>query len=290
MFMLTRRDLLQSGLAAAAISAADGPVPASAATTAHRIEGDGEPVLLIAGFSCDLSVWDFAAPEIVKQGFRTIRFNNPGVGHGAQFAAVEIDMAGMAEHVAGLIAELGLARVHVVGHSMGGQIAQELALAVPERVASLTLLSSWAKPSARLAAVTGELAALSGQLPPDQWQRTFLPWLLTDAAYEVAGLIDQSVKGYADNPDRLPPALLAAQADAIARSDTGSRLAGLRRPTLVAVGEEDILTPPALSRALHEAIAGSAFKLLPAGHGNIAQAAAEVSARVGAFLRLHPIT
>src|SRR5438045_3110821 len=110
MFMLTRRRLITTGLAAAAIAAANAKVPA----TAHRIEGEGEPVLLIAGFSCDLSVWDFAAPEIVKQGFRTIRFNNLGVGRGAQYAAVEITAAGMARHAASLIDELGLASVHIV--------------------------------------------------------------------------------------------------------------------------------------------------------------------------------
>jgi pimeloyl-ACP methyl ester carboxylesterase len=287
--MPTRRNLLKIGLAAAATTAISPPGSALSAAAKHRIEGDGEPVLLIAGFSCDLSVWDIAAPLIAKKGFRVIRFNNLGVGRDVQFSPAGITIPAMTRHVVDLLAELDLASAHVVGHSMGGQIAQELALAEPQRVASLTLLSSWAQPSARLCALLTELANLSGKIPPAEWQRNFLPWLLTDAAYVVPGLIDQASQGYAENPDRLPPALLQAQASAIAASDASKRLSELKMPTLVAVGGQDILTPPALSRELHESIPNSAFELLPAGHGNIAEAAAELSARVAVFLRSNPL-
>jgi 3-oxoadipate enol-lactonase len=287
--MPTRRNLLKIGLAAAATTAINPPGSALSAAATHRIEGDGEPVLLIAGFSCDLSVWDLASPLIAKKGFRVIRFNNLGVGRDVQFSPAGITIPAMTRHVVDLLAELGLASAHVVGHSMGGQIAQQLALAEPQRVASLTLLSSWAQPSARLSALLAELANLSGKIPPAEWQRNFLPWLLTDEAYAVPGLIDQASQGYAENPDRLPPAMLQAQASAIAASDTSKRLSELKAPTLVAVGEQDILTPPGLSRDLHQGITNSTFELLPAGHGVIAEAATQLSTRVAAFLRGHPI-
>jgi 3-oxoadipate enol-lactonase len=287
--MMTRRDVTRAGLATAAAVALSGPTIAMGATPVHRIEGQGEPVLLIAGFSCDLTVWDFAAPLIVQKGFRVIRFNNVGVGRGVQFSSNEMTIPVMARHAADLLADLDLRSVHVVGHSMGGQIAQELALAQPQRVHSLTLLSSWAKPSARLKAIITELADLSDKIAPAEWQRNILPWLLTDAAYTVPGLIDEATRIYVENPDRLPSGLLRAQAAAIAMNDTTNRLSELKTSTLVAVGGQDVLTPPSLSRDLHQGIAGATFELLPAGHGVIAAAAAELSDLLAAFLRAHPI-
>jgi 3-oxoadipate enol-lactonase len=286
--MMTRRSVIQAGVAALAAAAAS-PAIGQTEIPAHQIEGRGEPVLLIAGYSCDLSVWNTASPLIAKQGFRVIRFNNLGVGRGVRFLPHEITIPAMARHAARLLTALDLQSVHVVGHSMGGQIAQELGLTLPRRVRSLTLLSTWVKPTGKLSAFTAQLATLASVLPPDDWERTFLPWVLTDAAYDVPGLVDQIVQANVQNPDRLSPALLQAQAAAIAGSDTASRLPGLKVPTLVAVGEQDILTPPAYSRDVNRAIAGSSFELLPGGHGLIAEAAPQLAERLAAFHRQHPI-
>jgi pimeloyl-ACP methyl ester carboxylesterase len=283
--MATRLDL-QAG----ATNTAAAPTVAASSIPLHRIEGEGELVLLIAGFSCDLSIWDFAAPLLAQKGYRVLRFNNLGVGSGVQFPAAEVNIAHMAEHTVSLLRTLGFPKVHVVGHSMGGQIAQELALAEPARVQSLTLLSSWAKPSARLSAIITDLAASSLKLSPTEWQRTFLPWLLTDAAYAAPGLIDQVVRMYDENPDRVSPSVLQAQAAAIGQSDTTTRLSEIAVPTLVAVGEEDVLTPPSLSRDLQQRIAGSAFELLPAGHGVVAEAATHLADRIAKFLYAYPMS
>jgi 3-oxoadipate enol-lactonase len=286
--MMTRRSVIQAGVATLAAAAAS-PAIGQTATPTHRIEGQGEPVLLIAGYSCDLSVWNTASPLIAKHGFRVIRFNNLGVGRGVRFSPHDITIPAMAQHAARLLTALDLQSVHVVGHSMGGQIAQELALTMPQRVRSLTLLSTWAEPSGKLSAFTAQLSKLAAVMPPDDWERTFLPWVLTDAAYDVPGLVDQIVQANVQNPDRLSPALLQAQAAAIAGSDTASRLPGLKVPTLVAVGEQDILTPPAYSRDVNRSIAGSTFELLPGGHGLIAEAAPQLAERLAAFLREYPI-
>ena len=255
----------------------------------HRIEGEGEPVLLIAGYSCDLTVWDVATPLIVANGFQVIRFNNLGVGRDAQFLPGDIAIPSMARHAANLLSSLELPYIHVVGHSMGGQIAQELALMAPERVRSLALLSSWGKPSGRLTILLTELSKLAGMISPEEWQRNFLPWVLTDSAYAAPGLIDQVVQANAQNPDRPSAALLQAQAVAIATSDTSNRLPSLKVPTLVAVGEQDILTPPNYSREVNRAVGGSVFELLPGGHGLIAEAALELAAHLADFLHAHPI-
>lgn len=289
--MMTRRSIIQTGLvaAAAAAAAATGPTGVYADISAHRIEGQGEPVLLIAGYSCDLSVWDVVSPLIVAKGFRVIRFNNLGVGRSARFSSSDITIRSMAQQAAELLSALRPPAAHIVGHSMGGQIAQELALTAPERVGSLTLLSTWASPSRRLIALLTDMSALADKISPEAWQRSFLPWVLTDAAYTTPGLIDQIVQANVANPDRLSAALLQAQAAAIGASDTSSRLSALKRPTLVAVGEQDVLTPPGYSQAVTRAIDGSKFALLPGGHGLIAEAAPQLADRLAAFHREHSI-
>jgi pimeloyl-ACP methyl ester carboxylesterase len=125
-------------------------------------------------------------------------------------------------------------------------------------------------------------------IPNREWAQNFLPWVLTDGAYAVPGLIDQVIQMNVQNPDRPSAELLQAQAAAIVGSDTSNRLAKLKMPTLVAVGEQDILTPASYSREINREIGGSAFDLLPGGHGFIAENAPELAKRVSAFLRAHP--
>jgi 3-oxoadipate enol-lactonase len=281
--VLTRRQIVEGGLAAAMFGALWQRDRVSAANPRFRVEGEGEPVLLIAGFSCDLSVWDVLAPALVAKGCRTIRFNNLGVGRGVELPPA-VTIAAMAADTVRLLDELSLPSVHVVGHSMGGQIAQELALSAPRRARSLSILSSWAKPSDKLTATLFDFADLAGKLTPGDWQRMLLPWMLTGRAYADAALIEGAVRGYEDNADRLSPAMLTAQARAIAESDTSSRLAAITTPTLVAVGEEDALTPPALSRAISAGIAGAEFALLPGAHGNIVEAAPVLAQRLASFI------
>lgn len=283
--MTTRRDVVQAGLASMVAAAVNGLAVAWSAMPVYRMEGQGEPILLIAGYSCDLTVWDVLAPLLVENGFRVIRFNNLGVGRAVQCSPSEVTIAGMAGYTDDLLSSLNLPFIHVVGHSMGGQIAQELVLASPARVRSLTLLSSWGNPSERLSALLVEISRLAAVISPEEWQRNLLPWVLSDSVYALPGAIEQVAQANVRNSDRLSSALLQAQAAAIAASGTLDRLSKVRTPTLVAVGEQDILTPPAYSRQLSEATTGSIFELLPGGHGLIVEAAPQLAKRLVSFFK-----
>src|SRR5262245_26552811 len=113
----------------------------------YQVRGHGDPLLLIAGFGCDHTIWSLVVPALAAH-HRVIAFDNRGVGRSSGPDTVT-GIPQMAEDAAGLLGALGLDRVHVAGHSMGGMIAQELALAHPERVRTLTLLSSCARQDAR---------------------------------------------------------------------------------------------------------------------------------------------
>jgi pyruvate dehydrogenase E2 component (dihydrolipoamide acetyltransferase) len=103
-------------------------------------EGDGVPVLLVHGFGADLNTWMFTQP-VLAEGRRVIALDLPG--HGGSSKEVGAGNAeSLTDAVEGAAGELGLARGHLVGHSMGGAIAAMLALRRPDLVSSLTLIAS----------------------------------------------------------------------------------------------------------------------------------------------------
>ena len=98
------------------------------------------PVLFLHGFGADLNSWMFTQPVLVE-GRRTIALDLPG--HGGSSKGVGAgDADSLTDTVEAALAELGIKRVHLVGHSMGGAVAAALAVRRPDRVATLTLIAS----------------------------------------------------------------------------------------------------------------------------------------------------
>ena len=107
----------------------------------YEVDGEGEPLVLIAGTAFDLSFWEDLVPEL--RGFRVLRVDNRGAGLSeAPDEAFSIEC--MADDVAAVMDAVGMPSAHVYGASMGGMIAQELAIRHSERVLSLVLGSTWA--------------------------------------------------------------------------------------------------------------------------------------------------
>jgi len=103
-------------------------------------EGGGIPVLLVHGFGADFNTWMFTQPALAT-GRRAVALDLPGHGGSAKDVGAG-NAEGLTDAVEGALGALGVERVHLVGHSMGGAIAALLALRRPERVASLTLIAS----------------------------------------------------------------------------------------------------------------------------------------------------
>src|SRR3972149_6852305 len=104
----------------------------------YYVEGEGPPLLLIIGFAGQASSWGEPFLELLRPHFQVVRFSNRGAGLTDKPDA-EYTIPTMAGDAVGLLDELGIAKAHVMGVSMGGTIAQELALGHPERVLGLVL-------------------------------------------------------------------------------------------------------------------------------------------------------
>ena len=158
----------------------------------HEDGGAGEPLLLIAGFACDHTNWRKLVPLLALKN-RVITFDNRGVGQ-SRSPETSYSIRQMAEDTIGLLDAIDLDSVHVAGHSMGGQIALELALSRPERVRSLILLSSCAKMDERGRTVIELWGDFPKLLDPVTAIRLSLPWIYTTRFYARAGAINEIIK------------------------------------------------------------------------------------------------
>jgi pimeloyl-ACP methyl ester carboxylesterase len=109
----------------------------------YKIEGRGEPLVMIAGVSSTKEAWLFQSP-VFKKHFRVITFDNRGCGKSGK-PSVDYSIRDMADDTAGLIDYLGFNKAHILGASMGGMIAQELAINYPEKINKLVLCCTFAK-------------------------------------------------------------------------------------------------------------------------------------------------
>src|SRR4029077_21119 len=112
----------------------------------YEEHGSGDPLLLVMGLAADSTAWMFQLPDFARH-YRTIVFDNRGVGRSSKPAG-PYTIHQMADDAAGLLDALDVRRAHVVGVSMGGMIAQELALRHPARVRGLVLGCTFPEPDA----------------------------------------------------------------------------------------------------------------------------------------------
>ncbi len=264
------------------------------ATVLHRgcslsyaVRGDGPAVLFVQGVGAAGSGW---TPQVegLAGRFRCVTFDNRGVGRSVP-AGGPITIEQMADDARAVLDAAGVEAAHVVGHSLGGPVVLQLAVAARPRVRSLALLCTFARgKSAAPLAARMVWAGLRAQVGPRRWRRrAFLELLLPPAALRgidrdalAASLAPLFGHDLADHGPTEGEQLRALRAfDATPRL---AELAGL--PTLVASATHDLIAPPALGRALAAAIPGATFAELPdAAHG----APISDAARVNELLAKH---
>lgn len=233
----------------------------------HYVEaGGGEPLVLIMGFGGDHLAWGFQLRAFAER-YRVIAFDNRGVGQ-TDTPDSPYTTRMMATDTAGLMDALGIARAHVLGVSMGGMIAQELALGHPARVRTLQLHCTFGRPDGYTRARGEVWQALRTSLTREAALRAIALWLFAPQTYNerpefVATLLDNALA----NPFPQSVTGFIQQRRAVEAHDALDRLGAIGCPTLVAVGEEDLLVPPRFSRELASRIPGAELRTVPgAGH------------------------
>lgn len=251
----------------------------------HYVEaGAGEPLLLVMGLGGDHTAWSFQIPAFSER-YRVIAFDNRGVGQTDQ-PDLPYTTAAMAEDTVGLMDALGIPRAHVCGVSLGGMIAQELALAHADRVLSLQLHCTLARPDAYLLALGRTWLDMRAALSREAFTRAMMLWLFTPATFATRPeFVEGVVQNALANPYPPTPVGFARQAGAVAGHDALDRLGRIRCPTLITVGAEDILVPPRFSHTLRERIPRAELVVLEgSGHGHFLEIAPAFNEVVLGFL------
>jgi pimeloyl-ACP methyl ester carboxylesterase len=250
----------------------------------YEERGNGEPLLLIMGLGADGSRWEDHVRRFERH-FRCILMDNRGVGltdkpHGAYATAT------MAEDSAALLRALGLQPARVAGISMGGAIAQCLAIQHPEMVDRLVLISSWGRCDAYAKTVFEHFVKARAVLSRSDFMQLLQLWIFTPAHY--SSHLDDMLQGQADaaaDPNPQPQHGFEAQCAACIGHDSLGRLGEIAAPTLITAGEADIFTPMGFAVKLHERIRGSRLEIFKGlGHAHHWEALDEFNETVTSFL------
>jgi 3-oxoadipate enol-lactonase len=224
---------------------------------AYEILGAGPPILLVQGLGYGARGWGPALDHLAAD-FQVVAFDNRGFG-ASDVPPGPYTTAQLAEDAAAVLDAAGLERAIVVGSSLGGMVAQELALSRGDRVERLVLVSTTPGGAEAHPMPSGTLALMAEAptLAPDVALRRFVENALGP---DAQGLVDGVVEYRTANPPDLGG--WQAQAAAGATHDALERLAELRSPTLVVHGTEDAVVDYRNGELLAERIQGARLELL----------------------------
>lgn len=248
----------------------------------YEVWGAGSPLLLIEGMAVASWMWERQIPDF-EDHFTTIAYDLRGSGRSAKPPG-PYSIAQMGEDAAALMDALELPRADVLGVSMGGFIAEELALRWPERVRRLVLVSTSAGGATHVpmtAQTLGRFMDNTGE--PREVVRKKLA-----LGYSEAYLRGSEVEHLIDLRLRYPQPAHAFQAQAAAGAtfDRASEVGRIRAPTLVLAGDADLVVPVENARRLAAAIPNARLRIWPGlGHQFFVEAAPAFNAEVITFLQ-----
>ena len=225
--------------------------------------GEGPPVLLIMGLSFTLDMWFRILPE-VSRFYRTIIFDNRGIGR-SDVPSGPYSIRTLATDAVAVLDAAGVEAAHVVGASMGGMIAQEMALSYPHRVLSLALGCT-------------SYSGLFSKWPRFRQGPSSIAWFRSDRLARERSF--RNILYARETPDALIEEDIRiriacnwtfrgvmSQLSGILLWNSYGRLPRVKVPTLVMHGDEDHLLPPQNGKIVASRIPGARFELLPnAGH------------------------
>ena len=249
---------------------------------AYRTVGKGRPLLLIMGYGGSMDDWAPSFVDALATHFRVIVFDNAGVGRTSALPS-PADVPAMAEQTSALISSLRLHRPTVLGWSMGGMIAQALAVRHPGQVGRLVLAATQAGTGRSLPIPPAAAAALDSPNPAVVLSVLFpADQIAAERAY--AAQIVQYPNFYAASSAVKTTQFAAIQEWMAGEDPVGHQLNRIHVPTLVADGTEDALNPTANAVLLARGIPHSRLLLYPdAGHAFLFQDAATFLPAVDRF-------
>ncbi len=208
----------------------------------YEVKGEGEPLLLIAGLASDSQSWQPILSDLTAQ-YQVVIYDNRGVGRTLPHSAAS-SIQKMADDAIALLDHLGMASTTIIGHSMGGMIAQHLASHYPHRVNRLILLATAAQNSARNNQLFHDwLDYWRAGLPPDLWFKNVFYWIFSSDFFNSSESVQQAVAYAISYP--YPQSLegFERQVTALLHANLTGQLSSIHQPTLIVYAENDLVFP-----------------------------------------------
>ncbi len=230
----------------------------------YEEHGRGEPLVLVPGFGTGLWIWYRQVPAFAER-FRTIVFDPRGVAR-SEAPDGPFTMRDLADDLAALLEALQVERAHVLGASFGGFVAQEFALAHPERTRSLVLCCTSYGGAGHVPPAPETLAAIASTKRLNTEERVrenlllaFSPRFVEEEPAEVERVINLRAENDVHEHAYL------RQLQAAVAFDAAARVGAINVPTLVITGDADVIVPHENSLNLAAAIPGAALRIVEGG-------------------------
>ncbi len=246
--------------------------------------GDGPALLLIAGLGATAHIWG-PLPRRLRSHFRVISYDHRHIGRSSLGEPGEVTFAHLTGDALGLLDHLGIARAHVLGKSLGGMIAQRLAIDHPGRIERLVLVVTTPRITPYLFRIGEFFHTLSLNLSAKEYLHTVFTFCFSP------GFHDANFHSTLRTEAALAEALgdvraVAEHVKAFRDLDFRDELRRVTAPALVISGGQDHLVPPELHREVAECLPEAELLWLPeAGHSPIRETGAPAVERIIAFLR-----
>jgi len=249
----------------------------------YELHGEGHPLVLIAGYNCDHSFWLPLLDKLCKN-FQVLIFDNRAVGRTID-ENIPLTAELLAHDVISLADQLNLKNPHIVGHSMGGSIAQLVAVLYPEKINKLGILCSTAKwREAVLLCMRSSLAMREKNIDMNLILDSVVPWIFGNEFLKKADNIALFKQMTLQNPYFQTLNNQMRQYYLLQQLDVRDLINKIQTPTLVAYGTEDILALPYESQYLSKTIPNAQLMEFECAHGVVFEVTDKIANALVNFL------
>ncbi len=226
----------------------------------YEVHGKGEPLLMLTDLADDIQTWQFIISNLSKH-FQLILVDNRGSGR-SDTPNTEYSIEQFADDSIALLDFLNISQAHLLGHGMGGFIAQEIAIRHPERVLKLVLECTAPYSTIRnnqLYRIFEEL--IENEIDKALWYKTFYYWLYSHKFLMDFEFMDALIQFNLNYPHAQSIIGFKRQIEAVSKFDSRTQLSKITAETLVIIGEEDILVRAKDAEKLYQGITMASYPI-----------------------------